>query len=366
MAEFLQARDERKILHVDLDAFYAQVEMRDNPALKTVPLIIGRDPDQHHGHGVVATANYLARQAGVHSAMGSIEAKRACPNAVFVAPDFDKYRQISAQIHAIFAEFTDVMEPVALDEAYLDVTANPLAATTLAAKLRHRIWQETKLTCSVGVSYNKVLAKLGSEHHKPNGVTVITPAVALDFVAALPIKEFRGVGKKAQEKFEKLGIQTGADLRAMSQDDLRVHFGSFGDQLYWQARATHFGQVKDHRVRQSLGKESTFEFPLHNREQVLATFKDLATKVVANMEKKHLVGRTLNIKVRDDDYQTQTRAVTQSVPFNLDPDFLARKAQSIFDDLYPDDFAIRLLGITFSNVSPQAFQPLSLFDFEND
>lgn len=364
MAEFLQAVDDRKILHVDLDAFYAQVEMRDNPALKKVPLIIGRDPDLHHGHGVVATANYIARKAGVHSAMGSSEAKRLCPNAVFVAPDFDKYRSVSAQIHEVFAEFTDKVEPVALDEAYLDVSQSPMAGATLAAELRHRIWQETKLTCSVGVSYNKVLAKLGSEHHKPNGVTVIGADVALDFVAALPIKDFRGVGKKSQEKFEKLGIKTGADLRALSQDELRVHFGSFGDQLYWQARATHFGQVKDHRIRQSVGKEGTFEFPLHDRSAVLATFKDLATKVVTNMEAKHLVGRTLNIKVRDDDFNTLTRSITQANPFQLDPDFLARKAQSIFDDLYPDDFAIRLLGITFSNVSPQAFQSLSLFDYD--
>ncbi|GAP00034.1 DNA polymerase IV [Fructobacillus ficulneus] len=362
MAEFLEALDERKILHVDLDAFYAQVEMRDNPALRDVPLIIGSDPDLHHGHGVVATANYIARQAGVHSAMGSIEAKRACPDAVFVTPDFEKYRAISSQIHEIFADFTTKYEPVALDEAYLDVTANPLAPATLAAKLRHRIWSELHLTCSVGVSYNKVLAKLGSEHHKPNGVTVISPDVAMDFVAALPIKEFRGVGKKSQEKFEQLGIKTGADLRAMSQDELRVHFGSFGDQLYWQARATHFGQVKDHRVRQSVGKEGTFEFAIHDRSQVAVTFKNLATKVVANMEAKHLVGRTLNIKVRDDQYKTLTRSITQTEPFLLDADFLARQAQNIFDELYPDTFAIRLLGLTFSNVSPQAFQSISLFD----
>ncbi|MDF7636679.1 DNA polymerase IV [Leuconostocaceae bacterium ESL0958] len=366
MAAFLEAKDERKILHVDLDAFYAQVEMRDNPALKKVPLLIGRDPAFHHGHGVVATANYRARQLGVHSAMGAIEAKKLAPNAVFVAPDFPKYRSISAQIHEIFAEFTTVIEPVALDEAYLDVTAHPLSAPAIAAQLRQRIFQETALTCSVGVSYNKVLAKLGSEHHKPNGVTVIGPAVAERFLAQLPIAEFRGVGKKAQEKLTAMGVATGADLRKISQDDLRAAFGSFGDQLYWQARGTHFGQVKDHRVRQSVGKENTFELPLRDRAAVAAAFKDVAEKVVAVMKDKGFLGRTLTVKVRDDHYQTATRSITQRTYFALEPDFLARQAQPIFDDLYPeDDFAIRLLGLTFSNVSDQASQPISLFENEN-
>lgn len=362
MAEFLQAKDNRKIIHVDIDAFYAQVEMRDDPRLKKLPLAIGRDPDKHHGHGVVATANYVARKAGVHSAMGSIEAKRACPNLVFVAPDFDKYRAISAQIHAIFHEFTEMIEPVALDEAYLDVSSNKMSAPTLAAKLRKRIWEETHLTCSVGVSYNKVLAKLGSEHHKPNGVTVIPHNLAQDFVWELPIKDFRGVGAKTLEKFEKLGIKDGRDLYAMSQDDLRVYFGSFGDVLYWQARAMHFGPVKDRSIRQSVGKENTFEFALHDRQVVEAAFKELASKVVANMEKRKLLGRTLTVKIRDDDFHTSTKGITQSVPFELDPAFMVRQAMLIFDEAYPDDMAIRLLGLTFSNIEEQKYQAVSLFE----
>ncbi|MBS9334454.1 DNA polymerase IV [Fructobacillus sp. M1-13] len=361
MTEFLQAVDHRKILHVDIDAFYAQVEMRDNPKLKTVPLGIGRDPDQHHGHGVIATANYLARKAGVHSAMGSIEAKRACPDLVFVAPDFDKYRQISVQIHAIYHEFTDTIEPVALDEAYLDVTENKMASPTLAAQLRHRIWQETGLTCSVGVSYNKVLAKLGSEHHKPNGVTVIPRELAQDFMLALPIKAFRGVGEKTLEKFQKLGVKDGRDLHAMSLDDLRVYFGSFGDVLYWQARATHFSPVKDRSVRQSVGKESTFEFALHDRQQVEAAFKELAEKVVQNMEKRKLLGRTLTVKIRDDDFHTQTKGITLADTFDLDPAFMTRQAMLIFDDCYPDEFSVRLLGLTFSNIVPQKYEAVTLF-----
>lgn len=362
MSEFLQAKDHRRILHVDIDAFYAQVEMRDNPKLRQVPLGIGRDPDQHHGHGVIATANYIARQSGVHSAMGAIEAKKACPNLVFVAPDFDKYRAISAQIHAIFHEFTDMIEPVALDEAYLDVSANKMAAPTLAAQLRHRIWEETHLTCSVGVSYNKVLAKLGSEHHKPNGVTVIPHELAQDFMLKLPIRKFRGVGQKTLEKFEKLGVKDGRDLFAMSLDDLRVHFGSFGDVLYWQARATHFSPVKDRSVRQSVGKESTFEFALHDRAQIEAAFKDLAEKVVTNMTKRKLLGRTLTVKIRDDQFKTQTKGITQPTTFDLDPAFMARQAMLIFDELYPDGFSIRLLGITFSNIVEQKYEAVSLFD----
>ncbi|MBS9336251.1 DNA polymerase IV [Fructobacillus papyrifericola] len=362
MSEFLQAKDNRKILHVDIDAFYAQVEMRDNPALRKVPLGIGRDPDKHHGHGVIATANYVARKAGVHSAMGSIEAKRACPDLVFVAPDFDKYRRISGQIHAIFHEFTDTIEPVALDEAYLDVTENKMAAPTLAAQLRHRIWQETKLTCSVGVSYNKVLAKLGSEHHKPNGVTVIPHELAEDFMLKLPIKDFRGVGKKTLLKFEKLGVKDGRDLKAMSLDDLRVYFGSFGDVLYWQARATHFSPVKDRSVRQSVGKESTFELAIHDRQAVEAAFKDLAEKVVANMQKKKLLGRTLTVKIRDDDFKTQTKGLTLAGTFDLDPAFMTRQAMLIFDEAYPEDFSVRLLGLTFSNIIEQKYEAVSLFD----
>lgn len=362
MVEFLQARDNRRILHVDIDAFYAQVEMRDNPKLRKVPLGIGRDPDRHHGHGVIATANYIARKSGVHSAMGSIEAKKVCPNLVFVAPDFERYRAISGQIHQIFHEFTDTIEPVALDEAYLDVTDNKMAAPTLAAQLRHRIWQETQLTCSVGVSYNKVLAKLGSEHHKPNGVTVIPHELAQDFVLSLPIKDFRGVGKKTLEKFEKLGVKDGHDLYAMSLDELRVHFGSFGDVLYWQARATHFSPVKDRLVRQSVGKESTFEFALHNRSEVEMNFKTLADKVVANMKKKKLLGRTLTVKIRDDDFKTQTKGVTQVVPFELDAAFMVRQAMLIFDETYPEQFSVRLLGLTFSNIVEQKYEAVSLFD----
>ncbi|CAH1854168.1 DNA polymerase IV [Convivina praedatoris] len=362
MGEFLTTSDSRKILHVDLDAFYAQIEMRDNPRLKKVPLIVGRDPQQSHGHGVVATANYLARELGVHSAMSTVEAIRLAPQAVFLPPNFDKYRQNSRQIHAIFHAYTDKVEAVALDEAYLDLTNHALSGATLAAKIRHAILKETKLTSSIGISYNKLLAKLGSEYNKPNGVTLIDHQDAQSFMACLPIENFRGVGKQTLRKLLAMNIHNGLDLRQLSQDQLRADFGKMGEHLYWQARGVHFGQVDWQRQRHSIGKEATFDSPLRTRAEVSIEFQSLAKRVVDNMQAKKMVGRTLNIKMRADSYQTITRAITLSEPWQLDVSNLARRAQEIFDSSFENDFSIRLLGLTFSNLQSNSYVNLSLFD----
>jgi len=295
MVEFLTTIDKRKILHVDLDAFYAQIEMRDQPELRSKPLIIARDPTQNNGHGVVATANYAARQLGIHSAMSAFEAKRLAPNGIFLSPNFTKYKVVSAQIHDIFRRFTNKVEPVAFDEAYLDVTANVLSGATLAAEIRHQILKETHLTSSIGVSHNKLLAKLGSEYNKPNGVTVINHENQLQFLDCLSISAFRGVGRKTKEKFDKLGITNGLELRQMSREELKTEFGKMGEHLYWQARGVHFGAVEWQRQRQSVGKEETFDRALRETNAVQIEFKRLVNSLVMSMNRQKIVGRTLYI-----------------------------------------------------------------------
>ncbi|GMA70315.1 DNA polymerase IV [Leuconostoc litchii] len=361
MAEFLITSDNRKILHIDLDAFYAQIEIRDNPKLRHVPLIISRDPSESNGRGVVATANYAARQLGVHSAMSAAEAKQLAPNGVFMKPNFQKYQMISNQIHQIFHQYTNKIEPVAFDEAYLDLTESVLSGATLAAKLRHQILKEIHLTSSVGISYNKLLAKLASEFNKPNGVTVITEDNVLEFLSILPIASFRGVGKKTQEKFKVLGITNGEQLRRMSQEALRAQFGKMGEHLYWQARGVHFGEVKWQRQRQSVGKEETFDRFLQTTQEINLEFEKLVTKVILAMSKRSFVGRTLNIKIRDSEFNTITRSVTQNEPFKLDKHILISIAQSIFDENIDAPFSIRLLGLSFSNLQSSGFEEITLF-----
>lgn len=361
MPEFLITADNRRIIHVDLDAFYAQIEMRDHPELRNLPLIISRDPTESNGRGVVATANYAARNLGVHSAMSAAEAKRLAPDAFFMRPDFQKYKMISQQIHHIFHQYTDKIEPIAFDEAYLDLTDSVLTGATLAAKIRHQILKETQLTSSIGVSYNKLLAKLASEFNKPNGVTVITKDNALDFLARLPIASFRGVGKKTQEQFAVLGVENGAQLRMIPQETLRAQFGKMGEHLFWQARGVHFGEVQWHRQRQSVGKEETFDQFLQTRDEVNLEFKKLAVGIVKIMKNKKLVGRTLNIKIRDSEFNTITRSVTQSVPFKLETGSIVSVAQTIFDENMNTDFSIRLLGISLSNLQSSGFEEMTLF-----
>ncbi|MGO3411459.1 MAG: DNA polymerase IV [Leuconostoc falkenbergense] len=361
MVEFLTTIDKRKILHVDLDAFYAQIEMRDQPELRFKPLIIARDPAQNNGHGVVATANYAARQLGIHSAMSAFEAKRLAPNGIFLSPNFTKYKVVSAQIHDIFRRFTNKVEPVAFDEAYLDVTSNVLSGATLAAEIRHQILKETHLTSSIGVSHNKLLAKLGSEYNKPNGVTVINHENQLQFLDCLSISAFRGVGKKTKEKFDKLGITNGLELRQMSREELKTEFGKMGEHLYWQARGVHFGAVEWQRQRQSVGKEETFDRALRETNAVQIEFKKLVNSLVMSMNRQKIVGRTLNIKIRDEQFNTITRAITQDDPWTLNEATLVMAAQTMFDDNIGPDFSVRLLGVSMSNLQSATFEEMSLF-----
>jgi DNA polymerase-4 len=337
----------RKIIHVDMDAFYASVEQRDNAALRGRPVAVG------HGarRGVVAAASYEARAFGVRSAMPSTTAMRQCPELVFVPPRFDVYRAVSRQIHAIFAEYTPLIEPLALDEAYLDVTENlrglPTASAT-AKEIRARILLDTGLTASAGVSYNKFLAKLASGERKPNGQFVITPAMGADFIASLPVAKFHGVGPVTAARMQRLGIETGADLRTRSLAFLQQHFGKSASWYLGIANGEDARPVNADRQRKSSGSETTFERDLTASAEIEAGIEALADDVWAWCEKMKAFGRTVTVKVKFGDFQQVTRS--RSFPSTIARhDLLRRASVELVRTLLPTAKGIRLLGVTVSN-----------------
>lgn len=338
----------RKIIHVDMDAFYASVEQRDNPDLRGKPVAVGGAA----ARGVVAAASYEARAFGVRSALPSVTARRRCPDLIFVAPRFDVYRAVSAQIRAIFAEHTALIEPLSLDEAYLDVTENirniPVA-TTLARMIRDRIKAETGLNASAGISYNKFLAKMASDLNKPNGQAVITPRMGPGFVESLPVGKFHGIGPATAAKMGRLGIATGADLKAKSLDFLQQHFGKSGLWYYGIARAIDERPVEPHRPRKSIGTEDTFEHDIADLEQVRREIAPLAAKVWRQGVAKGLHGRTLTVKVKYADFQQITRSRTAAVPF-ADAAEIEALALALIEPLFPVGKPIRLLGVTLSSL----------------
>jgi DNA polymerase-4 len=268
----------RKIIHIDMDAFYASVEQRDNPELRGKPVAVGGSRER----GVVAAASYEARKFGVHSAMPSITAKRKCPDLIFVKPRFDAYKAISLQIREVFAEYTPIIEPLSLDEAYLDVTENLKSipsATLIAEDIRARIRAETALTASAGVSYNKFLAKLASDHRKPDGIFVITPAMGPEFVETLPVRKFHGIGPATATKMAQLGIETGIDLKGQTESFLQHHFGKAGSYYYWAARGIDERPVRADRTRKSVGAENTFAEDLFTYEAARDALREIVDKV---------------------------------------------------------------------------------------
>jgi DNA polymerase-4 len=338
----------RKILHVDMDAFYASVEQRDNPELRGRPLAVG------HGEarGVVAAASYEARKFGVHSAMPSVTAKRKCPELIFVKPRFDAYRAVSQQIHAIFAEYTPLIEPLSLDEAYLDVTENLKGielATEVAEQIRVRIKAETGLTASAGVSYNKFLAKMASDQRKPDGLFVITPKNGPAFVEALPVKKFHGVGPATAEKMQKLGIETGADLKARDLAFLQQHFGKSGPYFYWIARGVDEREVDPDRIRKSIGAEDTFREDIHDLETARAGLQPLIDKVWRYCETNNIRGKTVTLKVKWDDFTQITRSKTVVAPVASAAE-IAEIVDLLVLPIFPIPKGIRLLGVTLSSL----------------
>jgi DNA polymerase IV len=341
----------RKIIHVDMDAFYASVEQRDDPALRGRPVAVGGGV-----RGVVTAASYEAREYGVYSAMPAVTAKRRCPGLVFVRPRFDAYRAVSGQIRAIFADYTPLVEPLSLDEAYLDVTCDLKGigiATRIAQEIRARIRAETGLTASAGVSYNKFLAKLASDQNKPDGLCVITPARGEAFVAALPVKRFHGVGPKTAEKMARLGIVTGADLKAQSLAFLAHNFGSSGDYYYHLARGICHRQVKPNRPWKSIGAEDTFLEDLTEEGALAAELERISQTVWRRVSEKSISGRTVTLKVKYRDFQilTRSRSLDRAVADRVE--FLDIGC-ALLRTLMPAAKGIRLLGLTLSNLSEGA------------
>ena len=337
----------RKIIHVDMDAFYASVEQRDDPALQGRPVAVG------HGakRGVVAAASYEARVFGVRSAMPSTTAMRLCAELVFVMPRFDVYRAVSRQIHAIFSDYTALIEPLSLDEAYLDVTENrrdlPTASAT-AKEIRARILQETGLTASAGVSYNKFLAKLASGQRKPNGQFVITPEMSGDFIASLPVARFHGVGPVTAARMQRLGIETGADLKAKSLAFLQQHFGKSAAWYLGIANGADDRPVVADRPRKSSGSETTFGHDLTTSAEIEAGVEAMADEVWAWCDKAQAFGRTVTVKVKFADFQQITRS--RSFPAAIaHHDLLRRASVELVRRLLPSAKSVRLLGVTVSN-----------------
>ena len=339
----------RKIIHIDMDAFYASVEQRDDPSLRGRPVAVGGAPD---GRGVVAAASYEARQFGVRSAMPSARAARLCAALVFVRPRFEVYRAVSRDIHAVFREFTEVIEPLSLDEAYLDVSDAAQfggSATRIARALKDRIKTRTGLTASAGVSYNKFLAKIASDHDKPDGLFVIEPAAGPAFVETLDVRRIHGVGPATAARMQTLGIATGADLRAWSADALQARFGRAGLRYYWLARGVDERPVQRERVRKSVGQENTFAADLFEHDAMLAELTRLARAVARHLERLGVAGRTLTIKVRFADFSLITRSVTTAHGFAVAAD-IEPQLEPLLTRADPGGRGVRLLGVTVSNL----------------
>ena len=354
------AARQHKIIHIDMDAFYASVEQRDNPNLKGKPLAVGYG----QARGVVAAASYEARKFGVYSAMPSVTAKRKCPELIFVPPRFDVYKSVSRQIQEIFAEHTPIIEPLSLDEAYLDVTENLqgiASATHIAEEIRRKIREKTGLTASAGVSYNKFLAKLASDHRKPDGLFVITPATGPAFAEALPIKKFHGVGPATARKMNGLGIETGLDLRAQSISFLQQHFGKSGSYYYWISRGVDNRSVQADRVRKSIGAETTFLEDLFTFDRAWDALRPLIEKVWRYCESTGTRGRTVVLKIKYADFLQITRSHTERTGITAYA-ALEMAGHSLLAPIFPVQKGVRLLGISLTSLGDDESTNLGQLD----
>ncbi len=336
----------RKIIHVDMDAFYASVEQRDDPALRGLPVAVGGDGPR----GVLTTCSYEARKFGCRSAMPSVTAKRLCPALIFRPPRFGVYTEVSRQIREIFLDYTPHVEPLSLDEAFLDVTEDLKgigSAVRIAELIRTRIKRETGLTASAGVSYNKFLAKLASDQHKPDGLCVIRPGEGSAFVAALPVRRFFGIGPRGAEKMTALGIETGADLALCDIAFLRSHFGSQADYLYRAARGIDLRRVKANRARKSVGTERTLDKDISSGSALRAVLAKIIELTWARIEKSGSQGRTLTLKLKHADFSqlTRARSLPQAVASKAE---LAAIGHALLDEVLPLAQPVRLVGLTLS------------------
>ncbi|MDX1363808.1 MAG: DNA polymerase IV [Arenibacter latericius] len=338
----------RKIIHVDMDAFYASVEQMDDPTLKGKPIAVGGAEKR----GVVAAASYEARKFGVRSAMSGYMAKRNCPDLIFVPPRFDRYKEISLLIRNIFLEYTDLVEPLSLDEAYLDVTINKKgnpSASLIATEIRNKIYEEVGLTASAGISINKFIAKVASDYNKPNGQKTVNPEEVLSFLEELEIRKFHGVGKVTADKMYQLGVFTGLDLKQKSLEFLTTHFGKSGEYYYHVVRGIHLSPVKPNRIPKSVGAERTFHENLSSEVFMLERLKHIANELERRLKKSNIAGKTITLKIKYSDFTLQTRSKT--IPYFIaDKDLILELAKEL---LYQEKLenSVRLLGISLSNLN---------------
>ena len=346
----LEINSNRKIIHIDMDAFYASVEQMDYPELRGKPIAVGGSENR----GVVAAASYEARKFGVRSAISGVLAKKNCPELIFVKPRFDRYKEISKKIHKIFHDYTDLVEPLSLDEAYLDVTHNKKgnpSATLLAQEIRMRILNEVGLTASAGISVNKFVAKIASDYNKPNGQKTVNPEEVVSFLEELPIRKFYGVGKVTTEKMYQLGIFTGLELKSKSLDFLSTHFGKSGAFYYHVVRGIHNSEVKPDRITKSVAAEHTFDTNLSSEIFMLEQLENIATNLERRLKKQNIAGKTVTLKIKYSDFSQQTRSKT--VPY-----FIADKGlilENVKELLYQERMkdSVRLLGISLSNLNTE-------------
>lgn len=340
----------RKIIHIDMDAFFASVEQLDFPELRGKPIAVGGSEQR----GVIAAASYEARVFGVRSAMSGVLAKKLCPDLIFVIPRFDRYSEVSAKIRNIFYEYTDLVEPLSLDEAYLDVTHNKKghpSATLLAQEIRHRIFTELQLTASAGISINKFVAKIASDYNKPNGQKTVNPEDVEAFLEPLDVKKFHGIGKVTAEKMYQLGIYTGRDLKSKSVEFLEKHFKNSGQYYYNISRGIHFSTVKPRQASKSLGAERTFSTNLTSEVYMEDRLQHIAAELERRLQKKKVSGKTVTLKIKYSDFTLQTRSKTLAY-FISDKSLIFDAAQTL---LYQEKLkeSVRLLGISLSNFNTE-------------
>lgn len=354
---------DRKIIHVDMDAFYASVEQMDNPELRGKPVAVGGSEIR----GVVSAASYEARKFGVRSAISGVLAKKYCPHIIFVRPRFERYKEISNQIHKIFHEYTDLVEPLSLDEAYLDVTQNKKgnpSATLIAQEIRKRIFYEVGLTASAGISVNKFIAKVASDINKPNGQKTVNPDEILAFLEELPIRKFYGVGKVTTEKMYQLGIFKGLDLKAKSLEFLVKHFGKSGAFYYNVVRGIHNSEVKPHRIAKSVATEHTFDENISSEIFMVEKLEIIAQQLEKRLKRHNVAGKTVTLKIKYSDFTQQTRSKT--LPYFISDKALLLEAakELLYQERMKD--SVRLLGISLNNLNTEQKKTVAVqlkFDF---
>ncbi|MED0939951.1 DNA polymerase IV [Bacillus mobilis] len=352
----------RKIIHIDMDAFYSSVEQRDNPELVGKPVVIARDPKQR---GVVSTCSYEARKFGIYSSMSSHQAYKLCPHAIFIPPRIEYYKEVSKEIMNIFKRYTDIIEPIAFDEAFLDVTQNKFgspSATIIAQHIQRTIYEEVGLTSSAGVSYNKFIAKLSSAFQKPCGLTVIPPDKAGEFLESLPISKFFGVGKVTEKKMHDLGIFNGADLKKWSEEDLIKYFNKRGYLLFRNVRGEDNSPVKPHKERKSIGKEHTFESNITNEEIILAKLKILSEQLEKSLQKLEIHGKTIMIKIRYGDFSSSTKRKSMNSYIRESRDIYSY-ATELWEKAYVGNQHIRSIGIYLTGLAPVSFNNITIDEF---